>query len=109
MGAPSRYLLDRWVQAAVAVNHPARIPLGTLLVNVLGSAILGCAVARLDGTWLLVVGSGFCGAFTTFSTFAALTDESFREGWRWTALANIVASVTLCLLAFHLGFTLAGR
>jgi CrcB protein len=108
LGAPARYLVDRWLQHIFVTNHPKRIPVGTLGVNVLGSGILGVVDARLTGGWLLLLGTGFCGAFTTFSTFAALTEESFREGWTKAAWANIVASLGLCLAAFAVAFEFAG-
>lgn len=107
VGGPARYLLDRWIQEAIARNHPRRIPVGTLTVNVLGSAVLGVAAVLLTGPAYLVVGLGFCGSFTTFSTFAALSEESLREGWPVVAVANAAASVALCFGAFWLAYSLA--
>lgn len=100
VGGPSRYLLDRWLQARLVPNHPRRIPIGTLTVNILGSAVLGVATTLLTGPAYSLVATGFCGSFTTFSTFAALTDESWREGWPIVATANAAVSVVACLLAF---------
>lgn len=108
LGGPSRFLLDRWIQENVVRNHPSRIPWGILTVNVLGSLLLGVAVASLSGPWLLLAGTGFCGSFTTFSTFAALTDESWREGWRGTAVVNVAASLVLCVAAFWVAYSVAG-
>lgn len=108
VGGPARFLVDRWVQLAVARNHPGRVPVGTLTVNVVGSSVLGIAAALLSGPLLLVVGIGFCGSFTTFSTFAALSEESRREGWPWVAATNVVASVVLCLFAFWVTYSVAG-
>ncbi|MCH9816677.1 MAG: fluoride efflux transporter CrcB [Actinomycetia bacterium] len=102
VGAPSRFLVDRAVQRYVVENHPKRIALGTLTVNVLGSAILGLVMARLDSDWGLLLGTGFCGAFTTFSTFAAQTDESIREDWPVVGILNVVLSVALCFGVFWL-------
>ena len=107
VGAPARYLMDRWLQQLIHANNPRRMAVGTLGVNVVGSGILGFVDARLQGGWLLLLGAGFCGAFTTFSTFAALTEESFREGWRWTAWANIALSLALCFAAFAAVYSLA--
>lgn len=105
IGGPARYLTDGWIQTRIAGrNHPRRVPIGTLTVNVLGSAALGTATAMLSGHWLAFVGVGFCGSFTTFSTFAALTDESLREGWAVAALGNVVLSVGLCCLAFWMAY-----
>lgn len=106
VGAPLRYLVDRWVQAATVVNHPRRMPLGTLTVNVLGSGILGAVLALNNQEWSLLLGTGFCGAFTTFSTFAAQTDDSIREGWPWVAALNIVVSVCLCFGVLYLTYHL---
>ncbi|WP_318567274.1 fluoride efflux transporter FluC [Salinigranum marinum] len=59
---------------------------GVLVVNVLGSVVLGALVAApLDGRVLLVFGTGFCGAFTTFSSFAVGVAERAVAGERWAA------------------------
>jgi len=108
VGAPSRFLMDRWLQHLLVPNHPRRIAVGTLGVNILGSAVLGIADARLTGGWLVLIGVGFCGSFTTFSTFAALTEESFREGWTGAAWFSILVSMTLCPVAFAAAYWLAG-
>ncbi|MDP4013003.1 MAG: CrcB family protein [Candidatus Nanopelagicales bacterium] len=100
VGAPSRFLVDRWVQKHLVAHHPQYIPLGTLVVNVLGSAALGAVIAEGGAVLTTLAGVGFCGAFTTFSTFAAQTDESVREGRPITAAVNVVASVVLCVAAF---------
>jgi fluoride exporter len=70
IGAPLRYVTDLFVQS----RHDSVFPWGTFAVNVVGSLILGAtagAVTNADGpTWVLtLVGTGFCGALTTFSTF----------------------------------------
>jgi len=106
VGAPCRFLLDRWVQDLTVKNHPRRMPLGTLTVNVLGSALLGVIVGINNHEWSLLLGTGFCGAFTTFSTFAAQTDDSIREGWPWVAVLNILVSVGLCFSVLYLTYHL---
>lgn len=108
LGGPARFLLDRWIQENVVRNHPRRIPWGILTVNVLGSLLMGVVIAALSGPWALFAGTGFCGSFTTFSTFAALTEESWREGWRTSALVNVTASVGMCLAAFWASHTVTG-
>ena len=86
LGAPVRYLLDRAVQR----RHETRFPWGTFTVNVLGSALLG-ALARAAGhDATAIAGTGFCGAFTTYSTFAV---ETVRLGATRTAIAYVVASI----------------
>ena len=91
-GAIARYGASRRVSA----RFPSRLPLGTLLVNVLGSFLLGWIVgAGLDERWVLLLGAGFMGAFTTFSTLNVEMVNLFRSGaWR-TAL--LYAGLTLVL------------
>ena len=100
-------------RAMVALSLPARFPWATLAVNVAGSLLLGWLMARLgpaeSGTAaalrnLLAV--GFCGGFTTFSTFSWQTLEQMQKGQWSAAVTNILLSVTLCLLAVWLGFRL---
>lgn len=97
LGAMGRYAIDLHLQVWWRENHPSRVAVGILTANVIGSAVLGLASAKLDADWLLFVGTGFCGALTTFSSFAALTEESFRQGFPLTALTNIVLNVGVCL------------
>jgi CrcB protein len=91
----------------------ARFPWATLLVNVAGSLLIGWLMARIGTAEpenaahlqsLLVV--GFCGGFTTFSTFSWQTLDQMLRG-QWTAAAaNILLSVLLCLAAVWFGFRL---
>ena len=113
VGAPSRYLVDRWVQS----RHASAFPWGTFVVNVAGCLVLGLvagAVSEADGpTWLLtVVGTGFCGALTTFSTFSFETVRLLEEELTRIAVAYLVLSVAvglaLCALGWAAGAALAG-
>lgn len=88
-----------------------RFPWGTLLVNVAGSLLIGWLMARLGGLEpapaarmqsLLIV--GFCGGFTTFSTFSWQTLEQLLRGDWPTAALNVTLSLSLCLAATWLGF-----
>lgn len=89
----------------------ARFPWGTLLINAAGSLLIGWLMARLGSLEpdaaarvqsALVV--GFCGGFTTFSTFSWQTlDQMLRGQWLAAAL-NAILSLALCLLAVWLGF-----
>jgi len=108
VGAPCRFLVDRLMQAFVVGNHPRRIAIGTLTVNVVGSAILGAVLAHTGDEVALLLGTGWCGAFTTFSTFTAQTDESIREGWPFVAAANVLLSVILCFSVFWLTWSVLG-
>lgn len=108
LGAPCRFLVDRLMQSMVAPNHPRHVAIGTLTVNVVGSAALGVVLAHGTDEVALLLGTGWCGAFTTFSTFAAQTDESIREGWPLAAGANVVLSVVLSLSVFWLTWSVFG-
>ena len=105
LGAVCRY--------AVALSWVAHWPFATLLVNVLGSVLLGyLAGAEASGTALApslkaLFGIGFCGAFTTFSTFSVQTMALLQEGRLAAAAANIIVSVATCLGGAFLGFSLA--
>lgn len=95
VGAPARLLVSRILDG--------RTPWGTLLVNVVGSAVLGWLVGHgVDQEPLALWGTGFCGAFTTYSSVAVQSND---DGWR--GLAYGVATVLSCLGAAWLGF-LAG-
>jgi fluoride exporter len=102
VGAPSRYLADLAVQRL----HATQFPWGTWTVNVVGSFVLGVVVGG-HSTWLTtLVGTGFCGALTTFSTFGYETVRLTEEGETATALTNVVLSLTVGLAAAALGWTL---
>jgi CrcB protein len=110
VGAPARYLVDRAVQR----RHESVMPWGTLVVNLTGSLALGVLVGLTDGRGvpsavILLVGAGFCGAFTTFSTLAYETLRLVETG-RWRhAVANAAASSAGGLGAAVLGYALGGR
>ncbi len=85
-GAVVRYLVGRWI------NRPGA-PWGTLAVNVTGSFVLGCVLARADPATAALVGTGFCGALTTYSTFALETVELPRRRAVAYALGSVVAGL----------------
>ncbi|WDZ82972.1 fluoride efflux transporter CrcB [Micromonospora cathayae] len=104
VGAPLRYLTDRAVQA----RFGSAFPWGTLTVNVTGSLLLGVVFgAAADPAVSALVGTGFCGAFTTWSTFGYETVRLVRSGARRAALANVALSVAAGLGAAWLGFAVA--
>ena len=108
VGAPARYLVDRWVQS----RHASLMPWGTFTVNAVGSVLLGLAagaVIAADGPdWVLtLVGTGFCGALTTFSTFGVETVRLAEEGALSTAVLNVVGSVAVGLAGCAGGWWLA--
>ena len=94
VGAPLRYLTDRTVQT----RHDTLFPWGTFTVNIVGCFILGFvtqAVAAGDASTQvqLLVGTGLCGALTTYSTFSYETLRLTEEGAGFYALANVGGSV----------------
>ena len=109
IGGMSRYLVEGLVQRLAAGTFPA----GTLLINVTGSFLLG-AILRygVETTTLTpevraLLTVGFCGGYTTFSTFSYETVALLEDG-EWTRAALYVAlSVGLSLLATFLGFAAA--
>ncbi|MEV0274073.1 fluoride efflux transporter CrcB [Hamadaea sp. NPDC050747] len=100
-GAPARYLLDRFVQA----RHDSVFPWGTFAVNVTGSFLLG-SFAALSAPYFALLGTGFCGALTTYSTFGYETIRLARTGSTLYALLNVVLSIIAGLLAAWAGLTL---
>ena len=110
IGGNARYVLARWVGGVV----DARFPLGTFLINVGGSFVLGFiggllatrTVAHADAI-RLALGTGFCGGFTTFSTFEFETHALFEDGVWLTALTNIFVSLFIGLLAVRFGIVAA--
>ena len=103
LGAPLRYLTDR----AVQTRHGSLLPWGTLTVNVAGSLLLGVLLAVPAAPAVTaLVGTGFCGALTTWSTFGYETLRLARAGARRHALANVLLSVAAGLAAATLGYAL---
>ncbi|MGH9498194.1 MAG: fluoride efflux transporter CrcB [Terriglobales bacterium] len=109
VGANARYLISRF---AARTLGPV-FPYGTLFINVIGSLIVGFFViwaserALVDPRWRLLVVVGFCGAFTTFSSYAFETMAYFEQG-QWLLLCgNILTNNILCLLGALAGMALA--
>ena len=111
LGACARYLLGTWVVSRMGGSAP----LGTLAVNFSGSLLLalflGWAARQgaLAPQTRLLVSVGFCGAFTTFSTYALETVTLARDGQLLGAAGNILGSNLVCLGGVCLGLALAGR
>ena len=108
VGAPLRYLGDRAIQS----RHDTVFPWGTFTVNVLGSLILGiiAGAATAGGAspqFQLALGTGFCGALTTYSTFSYETLRLLEDDARLFAAANVVASIVAGLGAAFLGVALS--
>ena len=92
---------------------PLTVPLGTFVVNVTGSFVMGAAVGLaeryiwLDHDWRLFLTAGFCGGFTTFSAFAFENVELLLDKNYGTFAAYSVASFIICLAAALTGLLLA--
>ncbi|MBI5201890.1 MAG: CrcB family protein [Elusimicrobia bacterium] len=105
--------LGRWALAA-AINRAAPgFPFGTLAVNLLGCAVIGAADAlaqdRLGAAARLAIITGFCGAFTTFSSLILETEHLLRAGQLGRAGMNVAASLVLGLVCFRGGAGLISR
>jgi len=109
VGAPARYLVDGWVQDRTPGDS---FPWGVLVVNVTGSFLLGLVsgLALYHGfpkVPRLVLGTGFCGAYTTFSTFTFDTVRLLEEGATATAWRYVATTVALATAAAAAGLGLA--
>jgi CrcB protein len=110
LGAMARY----WVGNLVAERFPTRFPLGTLIINVSGSFIVGFFLAvvservNIHPNWKLAVAVGFVGAYTTFSTFEYETFRLLENGIVTGGLINVLASLILGFMAVW-GGIVAGR
>ena len=113
-GSVARY----WVSVlSVWVVGNETFPWGTLVINVLGSFVIGLFAARTgpegrlagDASTRLLIMVGVCGGFTTFSSFSLQTLTLLRGGAVLPGLANIAGSVLLCLLATAAGAALVTR
>lgn len=110
LGTIARYLLAKWMDE---IAWRTGFPLGTFVINVSGSFVLGVVATVVlewlspsQRDWYLLFGTGFCGGYTTFSTFEWETFKLVRDGSHWTALANIAASVLAGFLAVILAVAL---
>lgn len=105
VGAPLRYATD----LVLAARLGRRFPWGTLAVNVVGSFVLGWVVAAVTSPEVLaLVGTGFCGALTTYSTFGHDTVALAGDGRRGAAGAYVAASLVGGLAAAAAGLALGG-
>jgi CrcB protein len=108
LGAPARYVLDTVISERVR----GPFPWGTFVVNVSGSLLLGFLTGLglyhgFPSTAKTVLGTGFLGAYTTFSTFTYETSGLLQEGSRLEALVNVAGSVVAGVAAAAAGLALA--
>lgn len=107
VGAVLRYVVD----AAVDARRPSAFPLGTFVINVTGSFVLGivtglAAAGALTEGARLVLGTGLCGGFTTFSTYVFESVRLAEDGRVRDAITNVVGSVVAGGAAAAVGLAL---
>lgn len=106
LGSIFRYLIGLSATALLGSNFP----FGTLLANILASLLLGFFASKFlesDMFWKSLIAVGFCGGFSTFSTFSLDTFRLFTEGRAAEALTNIGLNLVCCLAAIYAGIQLA--
>ena len=107
VGSISRYLVSMamigWLPGAV-------LPAGTFTVNAVGSFLIGLFLAVIgEGSWYYLCITGFCGGFTTFSTFSAELVGMLRSAHYGQSILYIIASIVICLAAAWLGMYSGNR
>jgi CrcB protein len=112
-GTNARYWLGALIRQA---QGTAVFPWPTFAINVSGSILLGFAAALFlkppedpRRIWYLLLGTGFCGGFTTFSTFSLETLALMQSGRPWTAAAYVAGSVSAGVLGVAVGIKLLGE
>ena len=109
IGGALRYGISSFIQKHISVIFPY----GTLVVNIVGSFILGFIMFYLNEKELignelrLFLTIGFCGGFTTFSTFSYETLNLFLETEYLLAIYNVLLNVVLCLIGIYLAYLLS--
>lgn len=116
LGGVARFTLGGWLQRRLDASMPhagaLAFPIGTLLVNATGSFVLGIAAVAIlrrgpdADAMRLLLAVGFCGGYTTFSTFSYDTVALLENGGGTLAALNVLASVMLALLATFAGIAL---
>jgi len=109
LGALSRY----WLTVSIERFNGTGFPLGTFMVNLLGSFLIGLLYIILAeklsvaDQWRPVIITGFLGAMTTFSTFSLDALLLFQQGHYNTALFYVLSSVMICIFAAYVGMQIA--
>jgi CrcB protein len=114
LGALSRWYVGGWVQRAGG----ATFPIGTFVINVTGSFLLALIVALLEGltappAWRAFLGVGFCGAYTTFSTYSFESARLLQDG-EWTRgglylVGSVLVSLSVTLVGFRAAAAILAR
>jgi CrcB protein len=110
-GSLARFALGTAIMSRVG----GRFPLGTVVINITGSFLIGFIMTMLterlnpSPNWRLLLVVGFLGGYTTFSSFEWETFGLVRDGGRWLALINVAGSVLLGYFAVWLGAVIAAK
>lgn len=111
LGGLARYVAGTWIMA----KYAGRFPLGTFVINVTGSFVIGVLMTLLTErfhphpNWRLFLIVGVLGGYTTFSSFEYETYQAVRDGARWIGMLYLTGSVLVGYLGVWLGVLLAGR
>jgi CrcB protein len=105
LGSMVRFSLGRWISAL----HNHHFPFGTLLVNIIACFILGLIIGLADHRQIFTPPArlfwtvGFCGGFSTFSTFSHETFYLIQGGFNLSMIAYVALSLLFCVFAVYLG------
>lgn len=111
LGGLTRFGLGKWINSL----HNVHFPYGTFVVNVVACFALGFIIGLaehkqiLSPTARLFLAVGFCGGFSTFSTFSSETLTLFQQGHNITLILYVLGSIVLCVTATFGGLLIAGR
>ena len=104
LGSMARYGLTLLASYASIASE-----VGTFAANAIGSLLIGIIIALSKGDWYLLGAVGFCGGFTTFSTFSAQALHLLQSGQRTMGVLYIIASLFICILMTWAGMALADK
>ena len=111
LGSLTRYVAG----SAIMTRYGGIFPLGTMIINITGSFLIGLLMTllterwHLDPIWRMALVVGFLGGYTTFSSFEYETYRTIRDGGQWLGLLNIAGSVLLGYTAVWAGAVVAGH